>query len=131
MISQMVRDFAEKEIRPNVMHWDEEQIFPKELFHKMGELGLMGVLVPSAYGGAGLGYYEYISCIVEISKVCGSIGLSVVAQFTLHEPHFRIRKRRAKTKVPSEISLWRMGWCLGINRSEYRFRRHAYEVHRC
>ena len=87
MISQMVRDFAEKEIRPNVMHWDEEQIFPKELFHKMGELGLMGVLVPSAYGGAGLGYYEYIACIVEISKVCGSIGLSVAAHNSLCTNH--------------------------------------------
>ena len=87
MISQMVRDFAEKEIRPNVMHWDEEQIFPKELFQKMGELGLMGVLVPSAYGGAGLGYYEYISCIVEISKVCGSIGLSVAAHNSLCTNH--------------------------------------------
>jgi alkylation response protein AidB-like acyl-CoA dehydrogenase len=87
MISQMVRDFAEKEIRPNVMHWDETQIFPKELFHKMGELGLMGVLVPSAYGGAGLGYYEYIACIVEISKVCGSIGLSVAAHNSLCTNH--------------------------------------------
>jgi alkylation response protein AidB-like acyl-CoA dehydrogenase len=87
MISQMVRDFAEKEIRPNVMHWDEEQIFPKELFHKMGELGLMGVLVPSAYGGAGLGYYEYISCIVEISKICGSIGLSIAAHNSLCTNH--------------------------------------------
>ena len=87
MISQMVRDFAEKEIRPHVMRWDEEQIFPKELFRKMGELGLMGVLVPSAYGGAGLGYYEYIACIVEISKVCGSIGLSVAAHNSLCTNH--------------------------------------------
>ncbi len=87
MISQMVRDFAEKEIRPHVMRWDEEQIFPKELFLKMGELGLMGVLVPSAYGGAGLGYYEYIACIVEISKVCGSIGLSVAAHNSLCTNH--------------------------------------------
>jgi alkylation response protein AidB-like acyl-CoA dehydrogenase len=87
MISQMVRDFAEKEIRPNVMYWDEEQIFPKELFQKMGELGLMGVLVPTAYGGAGLGYYEYISTIVEISKVCGSIGLSIAAHNSLCTNH--------------------------------------------
>ena len=87
MISQMVRDFAEKEIRPHVMRWDEEQIFPKELFLKMGELGLMGVLVPSAYGGAGLGYYEYIACIVEISTVCGSIGLSVAAHNSLCTNH--------------------------------------------
>ena len=73
MIAQMVKDFAEKEIRPNVNLWDESQIFPKDLFTKAGELGLMGVLVPEEYGGAGLGYMEYISVIEEISKVCGSI----------------------------------------------------------
>jgi hypothetical protein len=87
MISQMVRDFAEKEIRPNVMDWDERQHFPRELFSKMGELGLMGVLVPSAYGGAGLGYYEYITVISEIAQVCGSIGLSVAAHNSLCTNH--------------------------------------------
>ena len=87
MISQMVRDFAEKEIKPNVMRWDESQEFPVELFHKMGELGLMGVLVPSAYGGAGLGYYEYISIISEIAQVDGSIGLSVAAHNSLCTNH--------------------------------------------
>lgn len=87
MISQMVRDFAEKEIKPNVMRWDESQEFPIELFHKMGELGLMGVLVPSAYGGAGLSYYEYISVISEIAQVCGSIGLSVAAHNSLCTNH--------------------------------------------
>ena len=75
MIAQMVKDFTEKEIRPNVRKW-EEQHFPKELFKKAGELGLMGVLVPEEFGGAGLGYFEYIAVIAEISKVCGSIGLS-------------------------------------------------------
>ena len=83
MIAQMVKDFAEKEIRPNVNLWDESQTFPKELFKKAGELGLMGVLVPEEYGGAGLGYMEYISVIGEISKVCGSIGLSVAAHNSL------------------------------------------------
>ncbi|MFM7619645.1 MAG: acyl-CoA dehydrogenase family protein [Bacteroidota bacterium] len=87
MISQMVRDFAEKEIRPNVMDWDERQHFPRELFSKMGELGLMGVLVPSAYGGAGLGYYEYITVISEIAQICGSIGLSVAAHNSLCTNH--------------------------------------------
>jgi len=87
MISQMVRDFAEKEIKPNVMRWDESQEFPVELFHKMGELGLMGVLVPSAYGGAGLGYYEYISVISEIAQVDGSIGLSIAAHNSLCTNH--------------------------------------------
>lgn len=87
MITQMVRDFAEKEIRPNVMKWDESQEFPVQLFKKMGELGLMGVLVPSEYGGAGFGYFEYITVIEEISKVCGSIGLSVAAHNSLCTGH--------------------------------------------
>ena len=87
MIAQMVKDFAEKEIRPNVNLWDESQIFPKDLFTKAGELGLMGVLVPEEYGGAGLGYMEYISVIEEISKVCGSIGLSVAAHNSLCTNH--------------------------------------------
>ena len=87
MIAQMVREFADKEIRPHVMEWDESQEFPRELFRKMGELGLMGVLVPQEYGGSGLGYYEYISVIEEISKVCGSIGLSTAAHNSLCTNH--------------------------------------------
>ena len=87
MITQMVKDFAEKEIRPNVGKWDEEQHFPKDLFKKAGELGLMGVLVPEEFGGAGLGYFEYIAVIAEISKVCGSIGLSVAAHNSLCTNH--------------------------------------------
>lgn len=87
MIQQMVRDFSEKEIRPKMMEWDEDQIFPVELFKKLGHLGLMGVLVPQKYGGSGLGYYEYITVISEISKVCGSIGLSVAAHNSLCTGH--------------------------------------------
>jgi len=87
MIKQMVRDFAEKEIRPNVMKWDESQEFPVELFKKAGELGLMGVLVPHEYGGSGFGYFEYITVIREIAKVCGSIGLSVAAHNSLCTNH--------------------------------------------
>ncbi len=87
MIKQMVKDFAEKEIRPNIMKWDEAQEFPIELFKKAGELGLMGVLVPEEYGGAGLGYFEYITVISEIAKVCGSIGLSVAAHNSLCTNH--------------------------------------------
>ncbi|MCC6601188.1 MAG: acyl-CoA dehydrogenase [Crocinitomicaceae bacterium] len=87
MIAQMVRDFAEKEIRPNVMKWDETQEFPRDVFHKMGELGLMGVLVPQVYGGSGLGYFEYISVIEEVAKVCGSIGLSLAAHNSLCTNH--------------------------------------------
>ena len=87
MIEQMVKDFAEKEIRPNVMKWDEAQEFPVELFKKAGELGLMGVLVPEEFGGAGLGYFEYISVIRGIAKVCGSIGLSIAAHNSLCTNH--------------------------------------------
>ncbi len=87
MIQQMVKDFAEKEIRPNIMKWDESQEFPVELFKKAGALGLMGILVPTEYGGAGMGYNEYIMTIREIAKVCGSIGLSIAAHNSLCTNH--------------------------------------------
>src|SRR3954467_13064343 len=77
MIAETVKRFAETHIRPHIMEWDESQKFPVELFRKMGETGLMGILVPAEYGGSGLGYFEYITAIVGISKVCGSIGLSM------------------------------------------------------
>ncbi|HBP44862.1 MAG TPA: acyl-CoA dehydrogenase, partial [Flavobacteriales bacterium] len=70
-IRATVRDFAEKEILPHRMEWDEGQIFPRSLFSEMGELGLMGMLVPTAYGGAGMGYFEYKIAIEEVAKVCG------------------------------------------------------------
>lgn len=87
MIAQMAKDFAEKEIRPNIMKWDESQEFPRDLFRKAGELGMMGVLVPEEYGGSGFGYFEYISVIEEIAKVCGSVGLSVAAHNSLCTNH--------------------------------------------
>jgi alkylation response protein AidB-like acyl-CoA dehydrogenase len=87
MIRQMARDFAEKHIRPHVMEWDEAQHFPVDLFHRLGEQGMMGVLVPEAYGGAGLGYHEYVAVIDEIAQVCGSIGLSVAAHNSLCTGH--------------------------------------------
>ncbi len=87
MIAQMVKDFTHKHIKPHVMEWDEAQIFPVELFKKLGELGLMGVLVPEEYGGSGLGYFEYVKVIEEIAKVCGSIGLSVAAHNSLCTGH--------------------------------------------
>lgn len=98
MIAQMVRDFAEKEIRPNLMDWDERQHFPIELFHKMGELGLLGVLVPEEYGGAGLGYEEYITVISELAQVCGSIGLSVAAHNSLCTGHILAFGNEAQKK---------------------------------
>jgi len=87
LIRQSARDFAEAHIRPYVMEWDESQHFPMDMFHRMGEHGFLGVLVPEAYGGAGLGYQEYITVIEEISKVCGSVGLSVAAHNSLCTNH--------------------------------------------
>ncbi len=87
MIAQMVRDFGQKNILPHRNHWDEKQIFPVELFKKMGELGLMGVLVPTEYGGSGFGYFEYVTAITEISKICGGIGLSMAAHNSLCTNH--------------------------------------------
>ncbi len=87
MITESAKNFADKHIRPNMMEWDESQYFPVELFKKAGELGLMGVLVPEQYGGAGLGYQEYVKIIDEISAVCGSIGLSIAAHNSLCTGH--------------------------------------------
>lgn len=87
MIAQMVRDFGAKEIKPFMMEWDESQHFPAELFHKMGTLGLMGVLVPEEYGGSGFGYLEYVTAIAELSKIDGSIGLSMAAHNSLCTGH--------------------------------------------
>ncbi len=87
IIKESARDFAEKYIRPDFMKWDEEQIFPIDLFRKLGEHGFMGVLVPEEYGGSGLGYQEYVTIIDEIAKVCGSIGLSVAAHNSLCTNH--------------------------------------------
>lgn len=87
MIADMIRDFATREIKPNMMEWDESQHFPVDLFHKMGELGLMGILVPQEYGGSGFGYFEYVTAIVEVAKVCGSIGLSMAAHNSLCTGH--------------------------------------------
>jgi alkylation response protein AidB-like acyl-CoA dehydrogenase len=87
MIAQSIKDFAEKNIRPNIMEWDEAQIFPVDLFKQLGEMGFMGVLVPEEYGGSGLGYHEYITVVEEISKVDPSIGLSVAAHNSLCTNH--------------------------------------------
>lgn len=87
MVAQTARDFTQREVLPHVMDWDERQYFPIEAMKKAGELGLLGVLVPTEYGGAGLGYQEYISIIDEIAKVDGSFGLSVAAHNSLCTGH--------------------------------------------
>ena len=98
LIAQTVRDFGEKHIRPYIMEWDESQHFPVELFKKLGELGLMGVLVPEEYGGAGLGYFEYVTVIDEISKIDPSIGLSLAAHNSLCTGHILAFGNEAQKK---------------------------------
>lgn len=87
LIRESAQAFAETHIRPFVMEWDEAQHFPVDTFRQMGEYGFLGVLVPEQYGGAGLGYQEYVTIIGEIAKVCGSIGLSVAAHNSLCTGH--------------------------------------------
>ena len=86
-IAHSIRDFAKKHIKPFMMDWDEHQTFPADLFHKLGEMGYMGVLVPHEYGGSEMDYHEYITVIEEISKVDSSIGLSLAAHNSLCTNH--------------------------------------------
>src|SRR5580698_1386045 len=114
-IAEMIRDFANKHIRPQMMEWDEAQKFPVDLFHKMGELGLMGVLVPTEYGGSGLGYFEYVTVISEIAKVCGSIGLSVAAHNSLctgHILYFGNEEQKKKYLPKLATAEWIGAWGL-------------------
>ena len=114
-IAEMIRDFANKHIRPDMMEWDEQQIFPVELFRKMGELGLMGVLVPAEYGGSGLSYFEYVTVVSEIAKVCGSIGLSVAAHNSLctgHILYFGNEEQKKKYLPKLASAQWIGAWGL-------------------
>ena len=86
-VAQTAKDFAQQYIKPHVMEWDESQIFPVEIFKQLGKMGMMGIVVPHEYGGAGLSYFEYSAIIQEIAKVCGSIGLSVAAHNSLCTNH--------------------------------------------
>ena len=86
-VGRTARDFAAQYIKPYVSQWDEHQEFPHQLFKELGKLGMMGIVVPEAYGGSGLSYTEYVTIIVEISKVCGGIGLSLAAHNSLCTGH--------------------------------------------
>ncbi len=102
-IKHSIREFAESEIRPHVMEWDEAQHFPVELRPKLTELGLMGILFPEEYGGAGMGYVEYATIIEELGRVCGSVGLSVAAHNSLCSNHiymFASEEQKQKYLVP-------------------------------
>src|SRR6188474_3884385 len=113
--AQTARDFAQQYIRPHVMEWDETQEFPVQCFKKLGELGLMGVLVPQEYGGSGLGYFEYVTAISEVSKICGSIGLSLAAHNSLCTGHIlSFANEEQKKKYLSKLATaeWIGAWGL-------------------
>jgi len=116
MIAQSVRDLCEREVRPNVMEWDESQHFPKELFTKhFGPAGMLGVFVPEEYGGSGLGYHEYVETIVEVSRICGSIGLSVAAHNSLctgHINYFGNHDQKTKWLTKLATGEWLGAWAL-------------------
>jgi alkylation response protein AidB-like acyl-CoA dehydrogenase len=115
MVAAMAKDFAEKHIKPHLMEWDEAQIFPVETMKKMGELGLLGVLVPEAYGGAGLGYFEYVAAIQEVAKVCGSVGLSMAAHNSLctgHIMYFGTEEQKKKWLTKLSTGEWIGAWGL-------------------
>lgn len=114
-VAQTARDFANQYIRPHVMEWDESQVFPVEVFKEMGKLGLMGVLVPEAYGGAGLSYFEYKTIIEEVSKVCGSVGLSLAAHNSLCTGHilaFGNEEQKMKWLPKLSTAEWIGAWGL-------------------
>lgn len=114
-ITDMIRDFAEKNIRPDMMKWDESQEFPLHVFRQLGELGLMGVLIPTEYGGSGMTYFEYITVVSEISKVCGSVGLSVAAHNSLCTNHlYKFASPELKKKYLPKLATgeWIGAWGL-------------------
>lgn len=114
-VAQSARDFANQHIKPFVMEWDESQEFPVHIFKELGKLGMMGVLVPEEYGGAGLSYYEYKTIIEEIAKVCGSIGLSVAAHNSLCTGHimmFGSEEQKKKYLPKLATAEWIGAWGL-------------------
>lgn len=114
-IDETVTTFASLNIRPNIGKWDEEQQFPIEIFRSLGELGLMGMLIPEEYGGAGLGYKEYVTAIVALAKVDPSVGLSMAAHNSLCTNHIYMFGNEAqKRKYLPELTSgrWIGSWGL-------------------
>ena len=106
MISQMIRDFAEKEVKPFINEWDSKEYFPIETMKKLGDLGLLGIFVPEEYGGSGFSYFEYATALMELGKVCGGLGLSVAAHNSLCTGHIyyhgsEAQKRKYLPKLAS------------------------------
>lgn len=115
LIQQTIREFAEKEIVPNIMKWDEEQIFPREIFTKLGEQGFMGILVPEEFGGAGLGYTHYALVVEELARYDPSISLSVAAHNGLCTNHINLfgnKEQKEKYLINLAQGKFIGAWCL-------------------
>lgn len=114
-IKQMVREFAESEIKPHVMEWDEAQHFPLDVVKKLGDLGMLGVIFPEEYGGAGLSYIDYVNVIEELAVVDSSVGLAVAAHNSLGSGHIFIAgsEEQKKKWLPKLTSgEWLASWAL-------------------
>ncbi|MGB1170737.1 MAG: acyl-CoA dehydrogenase family protein [Flavobacteriaceae bacterium] len=115
LISDAAKEFARKHIKPHIMDWDEAQYFPTEVMQEAGALGFLGVLIPEAYGGSGLGYHEYVAVIEEVSKVDPSIGLSIAAHNSLCTNHiyqFGTEEQRFKWLPKLTSGQWIGAWGL-------------------
>ncbi|MCX8057243.1 MAG: acyl-CoA dehydrogenase family protein [Ignavibacteria bacterium] len=115
LIQHTIREFAENEIVPNILKWDEEQIFPREIFTKLGEFGFMGILVPEEFGGAGLGYTHYALIVEELARYDPSISLSVAAHNGLCTNHINLfgnQKQKEKYLINLAQGKWIGAWCL-------------------
>src|SRR5690348_17674520 len=97
-LKKTVREFAEREIAPNVMKWDEASEFPMAAIKELGKLGIMGVVYPAEYGGAGMGYVEYVTAIEELSRVDGSVGIIVAAHTSLCSNHIYLAGNDSQKK---------------------------------
>ena len=123
-LKKSVREFAEREIAPNVMKWDEAGEFPLATIKELGKLGLMGTVFPAEYGGAGMGYVEYVTAIEELSRVDGSVGIIVAAHTSLCSNHiFLAGRRSAEKEIPQQTGHRRIHRRLGIDRALLRIRR--------
>ncbi len=102
-VQRLVREFARAEIAPHVMEWDEAQEFPRDVIRRLGELGMLGVIIPVEYGGAGLSYIDYVNVVDELSQVDGSVGISVAAHNSLCTNHlflFGTEEQKKRWVVP-------------------------------
>src|SRR5260221_5721987 len=97
-LKKTVREFAEREIAPNVMKWDEACEFPLATIKELGKLGLLGIIFPPEYGGAGMGYVEYVTAIAELARVDGSVGIIVAAHTSLCSNHIYVAGNEAQKK---------------------------------